>query len=86
MNRAAALLAVAAGLGTSWATAADFNPLGFYVGGAVGQSQLRGDLDSFSCGFIPCVGTVPPVRFLRHATGWEAMAGIRPLPFLGAEA
>ena len=66
--------------------AADFNPLGLYVGGAVGQSQLRADLDSFSCGFGSCSGPIPPAQFSRHATGWKAMVGLRPVPFLGAEA
>jgi Outer membrane protein beta-barrel domain len=59
--------------------------LGFYVGGTIGQSELRGDLNSFNCGFSSCSG-IPSPSFARHATGWEVMAGIRPLPFLGAEA
>jgi hypothetical protein len=59
--------------------------LGMYVGGAVGQSELRGDLNSFNCGFFSCSG-IPSPSFARHATGWEVMAGIRPLPFLGTEA
>jgi hypothetical protein len=75
------LFAMLAGLAPQISGAVD--ALGFYVGGAVGQSELRGDLHSFNCG--PCSG-IPSLSFARHATGWEVMAGIRPLPFLGAEA
>jgi hypothetical protein len=62
--------------------------LGLYVGGAVGQSELRANIDSFSCAFVTssCPTTVPSASFARHATGWEGFAGIRPLPFVGAEA
>jgi hypothetical protein len=77
------LFAMLAGLAPQISGAVD--ALGFYVGGAIGQSELRGDLNSFNCGFSSCSG-IPSPSFARHATGWEVMAGIRPLPFLGAEA
>lgn len=86
MNRAALLLAIAAALGSKWTAAADLDPIGFYVGGAVGQSQVRANLGSLSCGFNRCAVPVPPVRFLRRTTGWEAIAGVRPFPYFGAEA
>jgi hypothetical protein len=62
--------------------------LGLYVGGAVGQSELRANIDSFRCAFVTssCPSNIPSASFARHATGWEGFAGIRPLPFVGAEA
>ena len=86
MNRAVRILAVSAVLASARAAAADLDPFGIYLGGAAGQSQLRADLDSLNCGFGSCSGPIPPARFSRHATGWDALLGIRPLPFLGAEA
>jgi opacity protein-like surface antigen len=53
------------------------NPLGFYVGAGVGQSDVA--LDQ-----IP-TGASNPTSFSEHATGWKALAGLRPVPWLGAE-
>jgi hypothetical protein len=77
------LFAMLAGLAPQISGAMDV--LGFYVGGAIGQSEVRTDLNSFNCGFSSCSG-IPLPSFARHATGWEVMTGICPLPFLGAEA
>lgn len=73
-------------LPTGSAIADDF--LGLYVGGAVGQSELRATINSFNCGRLltNCSSGIPSVSFARHTTGWEAFVGIRPLSFLGAEA
>ena len=62
--------------------------LGPYIGGAVGQSESRANINSFNCrsSFINCSSGIPSVSFARQTTGWEAFAGIRPVPFLGAEA
>lgn len=46
------------------------NPLGLYVGGGVGESHVRNDSVS---------------GFVENHTGWKALVGIRPIPFLGAE-
>ena len=46
------------------------NPLGLYVGGGVGESHVRNDSLS---------------GFVENHTGWKALVGIRPIPFLGAE-
>jgi hypothetical protein len=85
------LIVVLVGLAPEVAGAADL--LGFYIGGAAGQSQLRGDIKP--CGpFVEspgasCPGSIlspiPSVSFARNTTGREAFAGIRPVPFLGAE-
>jgi hypothetical protein len=50
-------------------------PLGPYIGAAGGQADLRMDhalTDTFN-------------NISKHDTGWQVMAGIRPLRFLGAE-
>jgi OmpA-like transmembrane domain len=84
------LFVVLVGLAPEVACAADL--LGLYIGGAAGQSQLRGDIKP--CGPLvespgaSCLGgifSISSVSFARNTTGWEAFAGIRPVPFLGAE-
>jgi opacity protein-like surface antigen len=50
------------------------NPLGFYLGGAVGDSDLRSNTGPFG---YP--------GYLQHDTAWKVMAGIRPISLLGAE-
>jgi hypothetical protein len=52
------------------ALASDFNPLGFYVGGAIGQARSA----------YTTFGASDETR-----TGWQAMVGLRPLAFFGAE-
>jgi hypothetical protein len=74
----AALLFVSAG--TTCVRASDFNPLGFYVGAAVGQA--RDTVDNFGTFSFPLGG---PFSLDESTTGWKAMAGLRPIPFLGAE-
>jgi hypothetical protein len=69
MNRSVWLLAVAITLGTTCASASDLNPLGFYVGGGVGQAD-----DPYTAFGVS-----------ERDTGWKVMAGLRPVPFLGAE-
>ncbi len=53
------------------------NLLGFYAGGGIGESTVRSDN-----GFDPDY----PTDSHPHHTAWKAMAGVRPIPFLGAEA
>jgi hypothetical protein len=57
-------------LGTACASASDLNPLGVYLGAGVGQASNI--YDQFSSEG-------------RHDTGWKVMAGVRPIPFVGAE-
>jgi opacity protein-like surface antigen len=57
-------------LGTSCAFASDLNPLGFYVGAAVGRAN-----DAYTAFGVSDASD----------TGWKVMTGLRPLPILGAE-
>ena len=53
------------------------NPLGFYLGGGIGSSNL-GESGYYSCyGYYGCS--------YWHNTGWKVFGGIRPTPFLGAQ-
>jgi hypothetical protein len=54
-----------------------FNPLGVYVGAGLGRSSLnQTDLDEFDADFHHIDG---------QPLGWNAVIGVRPIPFLGAE-
>jgi OmpA-like transmembrane domain len=61
--------------GPVWAS--DWNLLGFYAGAGIGESTVRSDY-----GFDPS----NPLDSHPHHTAYEVVAGIRPLPFVGAEA
>ncbi|MEA3149528.1 MAG: OmpA-OmpF porin, family [Gammaproteobacteria bacterium] len=74
--RISSALGVVSSMAFSGAAFAD-NPLGFYVGAGIGESTIRSDQ-----GFDPYY----PTDSHPHHTAWKAFAGIRPLPFLGAEA
>jgi hypothetical protein len=52
-----------------------FDPLGFYVGGAIGQSNVRSTRPLFDA----------PLDFVKRHTGWKLIAGLRPISLLGAE-
>jgi hypothetical protein len=70
MKPSALLSAFAITLGTASASASDLNPLGFYIGAGVGQAQ----------------DTYTTLGSDDRDTGWKVVGGLRPLPFLGAEA
>src|SRR5580658_10199799 len=55
-----------------------YNPLGVYVGGGIGRSSLNQiQFDQF----------VDDIQHIdAQPLGWNAVVGIRPIPFLGAEA
>ena len=57
-----------------------FNPLGVYVGAAIGETFVQGNhdnnFDNFDFGND---------RFNRHDFAWKAVVGVRPLPIVGAE-
>jgi len=55
--------------------ASDFNPLGFYVEGSVGRSNLRTSVAS----------VYSPYDFDLGNTGWKALVGVRPIPLIAAE-
>ncbi|MBV8209057.1 MAG: outer membrane beta-barrel protein [Burkholderiaceae bacterium] len=68
-NASISLVAGAAIIGASAPARADA-PLGLYVGGGVGEAHVR---DGSVSGFV------------ENHTGWKALLGVRPIPFLGAE-
>lgn len=54
-----------------------YNPLGFYVGAGVGRSSInQSDFDQFEADFHHIDG---------QPVGWNAVIGVRPISFLGAE-
>ena len=76
MNRVVKIVALlGACLGA--ATASADNLLGFYAGAGIGESTVRSDY-----GFDPAY----PDNSHPHHTAWKAVIGIRPIPFVGAEA
>ncbi len=70
------LLAVAAvgACAASTAALAD-NPAGFYLGAGVGYSTVRSDDAAYGL----------PGYFNDNQTAWKLIAGVRPIPFAGAE-
>jgi hypothetical protein len=68
-----AILAVGA-CAASTAALAD-NPAGFYLGAGVGYSTIRSDDSAYGL----------PGYYNDHQTAWKAIAGVRPIPFVGAE-
>jgi len=76
----AAAMALGLALAAGSAAASSINPLGFYIGGGVGQTRsgIR-NFDSF--GFE---GTAAP--WDDHPTAWNAIIGIRPLSRFAVEA
>jgi opacity protein-like surface antigen len=64
-------------LGTSCVatTVGAANPLGIYVGAGIGESEIRND-----GGFLGA-----DYQYDEHETGWQAIAGIRPISPLGFE-
>ncbi|HEX4241124.1 MAG TPA: outer membrane beta-barrel protein [Steroidobacteraceae bacterium] len=77
MLRMRILGTVCAGLVGSFAASAAFadNPAGFYAGAGLGYSTVRSDDPAFGY----------PGYFNDHEAAWKVMAGVRPIPFLGAE-
>lgn len=70
------LLAVlAVGGCAAWTAALADNPVGFYLGAGVGYSTVRSDDSAYGL----------PGYFNDHQTAWKVIAGVRPIPFVGAE-
>jgi hypothetical protein len=74
MIRAAFLIALPFAMGATCASASDFNPLGFYLGGAVGHADVRST-----------VRTEPTYELDKSDTGWKVLVGARPLRMFAAE-
>jgi len=64
-------------LAASTAALAD-NPLGFYIGAGVGESQIGNNYNYYNP-----YGYSGPYR--DHDAAWKVIAGLRPIPFVGAE-
>lgn len=64
-------------LGMRPVAASDWNIVGLYAGAGIGESTVRSDY-----GFDPDY----PVDSHPHHTAYKVLAGIRPIPFVGAEA
>jgi hypothetical protein len=80
-NRALAVVATLVALiGCSWLSAAQAaDPLGLYVGGAVGWGQVAASLPYTSLA-VPSA-----TEFKNSSTAFEFMLGLHPVPALGAE-
>ena len=80
MNRTSGSLAALAGLVALGACACAYadNPLGLYIGAGVGASQIGNHNDYYApYGYGG--------GFHDHDAAWKVLAGVRPLPFVGAE-
>ena len=78
MKRASVMMWMAAvGFCAVSAAARADNLLGLYVGAGVGESTVRSD-----SGFDPYY----PVDSHPHHTAYKVLVGVRPIPFMGAEA
>ncbi len=73
--RFAVIAALAAGLALASRSARADDPLGFYLGGAIGQANVRLDQS------VSDTAT----SFDEHHSGWKAMVGVRPISVIGAE-
>jgi hypothetical protein len=84
MKSAAFFFALILGSGGAYGAASDSNPLGFYVGGSVAQARLEA---AWSIPRLPITVVQGPYSgvFNENATAFKILAGIRPLPFRGAE-
>jgi len=76
MRTSGTLLALfAVGACAASAAALADNPAGFYLGAGVGYSTIRSDDPGYGL----------PGYFNDHETAWKVIAGVRPIPVLGAE-
>jgi opacity protein-like surface antigen len=75
------LLTIALGVTAEPARAAD--PLGVYIGVAIGQADVRANELAFA-GNPLGTGAVP-LAFDEHHTGWKVLVGLRPVSIIGAE-
>jgi hypothetical protein len=77
MNRISAGIFAIVGLGACGASTVALadDPAGFYLGAGIGESNLRND----GYGYNDYYG------YDNHQTAWKLIAGIRPIPPVGAE-
>jgi opacity protein-like surface antigen len=82
MNRLSAGICVGLALGAGCASSAFANnpvenPIGFYFGAGVGESDIRSDYGPYDYGF--------PGYHDEYQTAWKALIGVRPIAPVGAE-
>jgi opacity protein-like surface antigen len=77
MKRISGTLLAIATVGASAASTAALadDPAGFYLGAGVGYSTVRSDDPGYGL----------PGYFDDHETAWKVIAGVRPIPWVGAE-
>jgi opacity protein-like surface antigen len=74
MIRTILLIALPFVVGATYASAADNNPLGWYLEGAIGHANVRST-----------VRIDPTYEIDESATGWKVSVGVRPVRMLAAE-
>jgi opacity protein-like surface antigen len=75
VTRAALLAAIFTSFVLTASTALAFDPLGFYVGAAVGRADVRDNEVVF----------YNPLGFAKHHMGWKLLVGMRPISLAGVE-
>jgi opacity protein-like surface antigen len=75
ITRAAFMAAILILVALTTATALASDPLGVYLGGAVGRAHVSDDETVFS----------NPLGFDEHHMAWKLLAGVRPISLAGAE-
>src|SRR6266404_2402325 len=74
-GRGALSVVFAISMGSAFAQASAADPLGFYLGGAIGQSHVRADEEAFGS----------YLAFDEHHSAWKLLVGVRPISLVGAE-
>ena len=74
MIRATLLIALPFAVEATCASASDINPLGLYLGGAIGRADVRST-----------VRIAPTDEIDESDTGWKAVVGMHPIRILAAE-
>jgi hypothetical protein len=69
------LVILAIGLGAAGGAAQAADPLGLYIGAAIGQADVRADQAAFD----------DALAFDEHHSAWKALVGLRPISLLGVE-
>jgi Outer membrane protein beta-barrel domain len=68
-----------------WAIGFADDPLGFYIGAAVGEAHVRTDNVAFGSTGNEGVIDLGKFQFDEQHTAWKAIAGVRPISLLGVE-
>jgi opacity protein-like surface antigen len=85
VRRQAPLLGLAIAIGAAQAPAQASDPLGFYVGAAIGQATLRADNAVLVGNAVDVTASSSPFSFSKHTTGWKLQLGLRPISLIDGE-